>query len=131
MTKYGNLNNLAEGIFNNGRVCTRTLRELCFITHFQQDIAYYLDMLLPYIRSEQIYSIFTQETLDSDIESILGIKSTRRQNSNKDAYLKNKFVLSDRARDNLKEVFKRDYECIRTLAEIHPIDKKTIRDLLA
>jgi hypothetical protein len=130
LKKYRNLNNLAEKLIQNGEISISTVKELSFITHFQQDISYYLDPLLPYIRKNQIYSVFTQETLDFDIQNTLKAQLMIRRNNNKLSDLRDRTELTDLARHNLKIIFARDYECIQLLDKIYPIGTSKMDTLI-
>lgn len=100
------------------------------ITHFRHDIAYYLEGLLTNISPEQVYCVFTQDQLAEDMERVLGVDGISRQNKSDDTLFEKNMALSTVARENLKLVFSRDYDCIRSLNAIYPLGAKKLEALL-
>lgn len=131
LTKYENLNNLAESLVRDGRLSNDAMRSMLEITHFRHDISYYLTGLLEHLSAEQIFGVFTQGNLGADIEEFLGVRDVGRQNVSADVLFEKNMSLSSVARENLKLIFARDYECIRSLNALYPLGDETMATLMA
>lgn len=117
LKKYGNINSLAEQLFENGVLNPEVVQDLRKIHHLKEDINYYLRKLLPHLRKDQIYCLLTTENLDEDIATKLLVTSSLRVHSN-ESY-GNKFEqLSHEAKTNLTRYLAADYESIRKLLDI-------------
>lgn len=121
LTKYGSLNHLAESLVRDGRLSNDAMRSMLEITHFRHDISYYLSGLLEHLSPEQIFGVFTQDNLASDMETFLGVQDVDRQNASADAVFERNMALSSIARENLKQIFARDYDCIKALNALYPL----------
>jgi hypothetical protein len=130
LVKYETLNNLAEVLVRDGRLSNEAMRSMLSITHFRHDIAYYLEGLLTNISPEQVYCVFTQDQLTEDMERVLGVDGISRQNKSDDTLFEKNMALSTVARENLKLVFFRDYDCIRSLNAIYPLGAEKLEALL-
>lgn len=129
LSKYGGLNDLAEQIFRDGDLRIDVVSDMLKITHFNQDMNYYLGELLGSMRSDQIFSVFTQETLRQDMRDVLGVNEAILLNKNASDIREASEGLSAKARQNLKRFFARDYDCIRALDALYPLGSKKM-DLL-
>ena len=83
LQKYGNLNALANALYTeDGADNKRAQADFRKVHHLQEDIAFYLSELLEGITPAQVEGVFSQETLDADIEQAFGLKSEFREKRN-------------------------------------------------
>lgn len=131
LTKYESLNNLAESLVRDGRLSNDAMRSMLEIAHFRHDVSYYLTGLLEHLSAEQIFCVFTQDNLGADMEKFLGVQDVGHQNVSADALFEKNMSLSSVARENLKLVFARDYECISSLNALYPLGDERMAALMA
>lgn len=130
LSRYENLNNLAERLIIDGILSVETIKYMLDILHFRQDISYYIEDIVAKATPGQIYGVFTQDRLAEDIKEVLGVDSATHRNRSQLALFEKNSVLSDVARRNLKTVFARDYECIKSLNAIYPLGAERMNALL-
>lgn len=130
LVKYGSLNNLAENLVKDGRLSNEVMRSMLSITHFRHDISFYMDGLLPRLTPEQVFCVFTQDQLAEDMERVLGVEGISRQNKSEDILFEKNMALSVVARENLQQIFARDYECIRALNALYPLGDERMAALM-
>ncbi|AKI03361.1 hypothetical protein IMCC20628_04695 (plasmid) [Hoeflea sp. IMCC20628] len=130
LEKYNDLNTMAERLIRDGEFCIEAIGDMLKIVHFSQDIFYYLDPLMRSVRPDQIFSVFTQETLQQDMQEMLGVDDAVHMNRNESDLAETNMRLSPQARRNLKRFFARDYECIRTLDALYPLGQDRLKRLL-
>lgn len=119
LKKYGTLNNIAEALYDNGVLNDDVANEFNSIHHLKENISHYLTDLLPNIEKEQIYYVMATETLDADVEKLLGIQQVERTHQNSTSVPEEKKNLSEAAYQNLRRYLNKDYEAINQLLEMN------------
>lgn len=131
LVKYGNLNALAESLYSGDVVNLEAMRDWLTIHHLKEDIAFYLRDLLPPLREDQIFGVVSQESLNDDLESLLGVANKRVSKRNNDAPDPESLYLSERAKENMRKFLIADYDAIRLLSTKHQFDPLVLEKLLA
>jgi len=114
LKRYETLTNLAEALYTDGQLNTEAAEHFRSIHHLQQDISHYLSDFLKVCKKEQILGVLMTETLSEDIERLFGCAKEEQaiKHSNKKGY---STQLSSKAKQNLVQFIKGDYEQLRTL----------------
>jgi len=132
LAEYKSLNALADVLYDgDGNLDPRACRQYRAIHHLKEDIAFYLDTLLPNLDSEQLFAVLATETLDQDIADILGVDRVPRMNANGNSVPDEKKWLSDTARMNLRRFLAEDYACVEKLMDLAGCPDARRRMLLA
>lgn len=130
LEKYNTLNNMAEQLYINNAINLDVVKEWFLIHHLKEDIAYYLDPLLPNLRTEQIFAILRQENLNDDIYKFLEIKNSIMIHSNAQYTNEKKNHLSTLALKNLNQFLQADYKALETLIELSGLNRADFDSLL-
>ena len=116
LTKYQNLNALAEALyFNDGEPNRLAHKEANMIHHVFEGISYYLTDLLEKCRKDQIVGLLMQESLNQDIERVFGYRNELNVHNNSNGKLD---PLTATAKRNLKEFLAKDYVALRILESL-------------
>lgn len=126
LKRYRTLNALAEALYDNGILNARVARDYRSIQHLRQDIAFYLEPLLPHLRPDQIFAVLCQHRLDEDIVTYLGFQNTKSLNNNSSSVDRSKLFLSDQARHNLRKFLAPEYACLERLCTLFPLDEMSM-----
>jgi hypothetical protein len=118
LTKYQTLNNMAENLYQNGELDKAVANEFRLIHHLKEDIAFYIGELLNDLKMEQIYGVLATESLNEDIENVLGVTITWKMFENSSSTISEKKYLSDIAYLNLKKFLSKDYAAIKKLLKL-------------
>ncbi len=124
LKKYGVLNNLAENLFDSRGVLEPAVAaEFETIHHLRERISFYLTDFLADCPPEKIKCVFMQETLNQDIERMLGVASSsiakEKRNERPEGGR-----LSPRGKRNLVRYLQEDYNCLFHLYNIGRIDRE-------
>lgn len=129
LSKYGNLNNLAEALFEEGVLVEEVANEFESVHHLRENISFYLDELLGSVKASQIFAVFTTEFLDQEMQQILGSTPTNRVHEHKSRTSAHQNNLSDRAIKNLSRYLAADFQAVEELcdmAEIEAVKRETL-----
>lgn len=118
LKKYGTLNAIAEQLYSGDKLNPEVAREFRTIHHLKEDIAFYLSELLEKISPSRVYAVFSTESLDEDILTILGVSSTEKIHENASSTDSEKKYLSETARSNLRRFLIEDYRALEKLLMI-------------
>ena len=129
LRKYRNLNNIAEALYKNGRLCEDVAEEFRLIHHLREDIGFYLSGLLCKIDESQIFAVLATENLDNDVMRILNINKVERAHRNSSDELPNTF-LSQVAVANLKKFLSSDFDVIVKISNLYKFEEATLAMLL-
>lgn len=122
LTRYQTLNALAEALYKGETLNARAAEDYRSIQHLRQDIAYYLDPLLPNLRADQIFAVLCQHRLDQDIATYFGVENTSNVNVHSKGVDRARLHLSDLGRHNLRRFLDPEYLCIERLCTLFPLD---------
>ena len=115
LQKYEKFDNLAFNLFNEEKLDPHVAFDFKKIHHLNEDIAFYLDPILPYIRNSQIFGVLVQEQLNDDINRILNVDDFTSSHVHSTKVIKDKLYIQEKSRTNLKNFLKRDYLSIMKL----------------
>lgn len=116
LTRYETLNNLALDLYaSDGAPNAAALEAFGGLHHIRENIAFYLDPLLDRVTPDQILDVLMQESLDDDIERVLGLRIERRDKRHGDSVDPARKRLEPRAEANLRRFLSRDFECLNRL----------------
>lgn len=118
LKKYGTLNNLAEALYVDQVLDLDVSNEFQIIHHLKENIAFYLNDILEYIKAEQVFCILSTETLNDDIYNNLAVTEVARVHENAKNTDESKKILSDKACENLRRYLYEDYQCIEKLLKL-------------
>lgn len=124
---WKNVNNLAENLFDeHGNINKMASQLINYSNHLHLNIHFYLNELLPFCNSNNC-QVIRYEHYDDDIKKVLNIGTVNSNNHKyKSHYSK---YLSDKGKENLKKLLRKDYECFRKLKEKGIIDEKYYQDI--
>lgn len=124
LTRYGTLNALALDLYaEDGTPNAEALETLSRMHHIRENIAFYLGHLLDTVDPAQIKAVLMQESLDADIERVLGVKSEGRLKNHAVEMDNKQLVLEPRAVANLRRFLAPDYACLTRLFCWGKLDK--------
>ena len=130
LSKYKNINELAENLFINNKANKKAHKDFRKIRHLREDISFYLKDLLPKISKKQIFAVFSTEGLNHDIYKILKVKNNSYENMNHHKTTPNNKKLSKFGYKNLKKFLVEDYNCIEKILDKFDTNKKILDDFL-
>lgn len=132
LNKYNyNISNIAESLYTENKLNASVVEEFMSVHHLKENISHYLnDGFLSKIKQEQIWAVFTQETLNEDIYQKLRMEVNCRLNKNRPFVDINKKKLTKQAYHNLNKFLRKDYKCIEKLIHFNKVNNKAINDLL-
>ena len=126
---WKNINNFAENLFDeNGNMNHMASHLIKYSNHLQLDIHFYLENLIKICNSKNC-QVIRHEYYNEDINQVLNIKSVKT-NNHKNNYRYSKYI-SDKGRQNLKKLLKKDYECFQILKNKNIIDDKYYHDIIS
>ena len=125
---WKNINNLAENLFDDQGNMNEMASELIkYSNHLHLNIHFYLNRLLPFCNSNNC-QVIRYEYYNEDIKEVLKLKTVSTINHRfKSQYSK---YVSDKGKNNLRKLLKKDYECFKKLKEKGIIDDKYYQDIL-
>lgn len=130
LSKYGDLNTIAEALYSNGTLNSDAVRDFSRIHHLgDENFSFYLEPVLESVSSKRIFAVFVTDYLDADIPSLLDVKPFRKRvtrHNVPDRMLQ----LSDSARKNLREYFSADYRVLAKLAVMSGLEDSRTKALL-
>ncbi len=127
LKKFKTANNLAENIYNlENELVLNFQKDEFYIHHIKEDINYYLGDFLKKCKKENIMAVLATETLSEDVKHHFNFELTSHLKYNKK---EGRNYLSDIAVKNLKEYFKKDYECIEKLNELNLLTERQYEKL--
>ncbi len=113
LEQFKNANDLAEALYNDQGIPAIDFQQKEFyIHHLKEDIYYYLGQFLSVCNPDQIKAVIATETLKEDLNDYFNINATIHEKDNgrsDDEYL------SERAYQNLRKYFVKDYNTINQL----------------
>ncbi len=113
---YGSLDALARALYRpDGRKNALAQGHFLSIHHLSENIAFYLQDLLAGISPDQILGVLLQETLETDLARLFGIKTSDRINDNSQGAQPEERRLSPRGAANLRRFLQPEYDCIKQL----------------
>jgi hypothetical protein len=125
LTKYKNLNNIAEALYDESGIANITAQqEMRKIHHIREDISFYLSDLLRKCHPDQILAVLMQENLDEDIFRVFGYRNELYEHCNPSA--EDDQGLTESGLRNLKRFFVEDYEALTKLYCWGKIDREVI-----
>ena len=128
LSNYESIENLAVELYDGaGRLRDPVARNFRSVHHLREGMSFYLEPLLPRMDASQVFGVLCQETLDEDIETLLGCRSTIRANDNRS----NRVALSQTARSNLGRFLSKDFECVARLCALAELPSAKSDPLLA
>lgn len=126
--KYKKFNKLAELLYDSEH-SKEVFNYIKNHPHIAKGFHYHLSNVINNITKNQIHFIFTQEHLNQEIIDNLNYKKIiHKRKSNRIESLNS---LSSLAKKNLKKFLKKDYECMRKINDIKPIENYKLKKLLA
>jgi len=129
LSKYKNINDLAENLFINNKANKKAHEDFRKIRHLREDISFYLKELLQKINKNQIFAVFSTEVLDHDIYKLLKIKNNSYENKNNHKTNPDKKKLTKKGYENLKNFLFEDYICIQKILDNFDVSRKVLEDL--
>lgn len=118
LKKYKTLNSLAEQLYVRGYLQHEVAADFEKIRHLHERISFYLRNFLAHVKPEQIQFVLAQETLDRDIEYILGVNNRHKIHCPGAIVEIDKTFLSDEGYFNLKRYMADDYIALKQLLSI-------------
>ena len=131
LAKYATLNALAEALYRDGELVPEVAAEFATIGHLRKNISYYLSDLVGTARPEQIFGVVVTERMEADAQCLLGVDGLQRVHENSSTVPEAQRHLSATARANLRRILAAEYETIRALDRLHPLDDAAREILLA
>lgn len=131
LKKYKTINALAEALYTDDKLNDAVAAEFMSIGHLYENISFYLSELLESLRDDQVFSVLVTEKLDEDVARVLQVGEIDRVHENKSGTAKEKLELSRKGRENLRRFLEPDYAAIEKLAELYPLDERTLKVLRA
>ena len=129
LAKYETLNALAEALYRDGELVAEVAADFATIGHFGKNITYYLSDLTAGIRPDQVYGVVVTERMEADAQRLLGVDSLERVHENSTTVSEAQRHLSETARENLRRILAPDYDTIRAVDRLRPLDDDA-RDIL-
>lgn len=130
LKRHENIQNLAADLYDNGHLNEDIAHDFKRIHHLKEDIAFYLHDLIKAIKPTQIFAVLCTETLDLDVQKILGVPSVPRVHFHSHTVPSEKKCLCPQARENLRKFLQRDYDCLEEIFEMKPSTDYDIASLL-
>ncbi|MEP3351535.1 MAG: hypothetical protein ABJN96_16485 [Marinomonas sp.] len=126
LIKYKSFNELAEALYDDRGVLDKEAsKDFENIHHLRERISFYLEDFLKICNPNDIKDIFVQESLNEDIERILGVSfDDKERKNNNNSYEKK---ITDKAEINLKKYIIKDYECLEYLNTLNKFKKYAIK----
>ncbi len=131
LAKYGSLETIALALYDNGVLVPDVAQDFRRIHHLREDMAFYLEPAMDVINADQVFAVLCQETLDADIEALLGVPTPGRVHDNRSKTVKEKTVLSSAARSNLAHFLARDFAALDWLFTLYPLSDAQREAVLA
>lgn len=129
LEKYRTLENLAISLFDGGKIDKRAAKDFRQIHHLREDVNYYMENAAKTLSSDQVFAVLCQRTLDRDIERYLGVTSAGKMHENKKVRGE-RLGLSAVAKKNLAKFLEKDFDCIREIHRLFPLDEENMEYLL-
>ena len=126
LNKYGNIDNLAIKLYNNNIIDPNVWEDLMKIFHVEMGIDFYLNPFLDKVDNKQIVGVLSQHSLSKDYEKLFGSKVLRNIHSSKQMSAH----ISDEGRKNLAKAFYFEFDAIKKLNSVFPIEEEKLARLL-
>ena len=126
LNKYGNIDNLAIKLYNNNIIDPNVWEDLMKIFHVEMGIDFYLNPFLDKVDNKQIVGVLSQHSLSKDYEKLFGSKGLRNIHSSKQMSAH----ISDEGRKNLAKAFYFEFDAIKKLNSVFPIEEEKLARLL-
>ena len=120
LKRYESISKLADALYDNDNLNEGVARDFRRIHHLKEDMVFYLHDLLKNIKPKQIFAVLSTETLDFDVQKLLGVPSVPRVHSHAHMVSNEKKSLSLQARANLRKFLQPDYDCLETILQMNP-----------
>lgn len=118
LEKYKTLNSLGEALYSQGTLSDEVAADFEKIRHLHERISFYLTNFLAQVKPEQIRFVLAQETLNTDIASMLEVNNKHKIHSSYNLVGMEKIFLSEVAYLNLKRYMSDDYIALKKLLSI-------------
>lgn len=118
LKKYETLNNLGESLYTGQELSERGSTDFENIHHLHERISFYLTDLIAKVNPEQIQFVLAQESLQSDIESMLEVQNDHQIHKHGGTVALQRKHLSATAYTNLKRYMRDDYRALEKLLSV-------------
>ncbi len=126
LSKYKTLNALAEKLYDDtGKLDKEIASDFERIHHLHERISFYLEDFLKEVNERRIKGVFMQETLNDDIQEILGV-APEEINTSKQHKTNSGLTLTTAGKRNLVRYIQSDYQCILKLYQYGHIKEETM-----
>ncbi len=130
LKKYKNLSNFSEALYDEeGILVSEVAQEFETVHHLRESIAFYLEDFLKVCPSSSIIDVIMTETLSYDIERVLGVSQSNVSHEKNNKNFGNS-DLTDRARKNLVQYARSDYNALKKLHQYGFINDSLIESII-